>query len=81
MPKKRYFIYKGSLDVWPDNFVDFGLISKWNPIVKLLFAQSKYNCAKSDALVFSWSGCYDYLKNKRWDVDNGGPIDLKRYFI
>ena len=79
--QKRGISYiKESLDVWPDNFVDFGLISKWNTIVKLLFAQSKYNCAKSDALVFSWSGCYDYLKNKRWDVDNGGPIDLKKVF-
>ena len=71
-----------SLDVWPDDFVNFGLISAKNPIIKLLFAQSKYNCAKADALVYSWSGCYKYLKEKKWDKESGGPVDLQKvYYI
>ncbi|MBO5380583.1 MAG: glycosyltransferase family 4 protein [Bacteroides sp.] len=78
--KNKIPFIKESLDVWPDDFIDFGLISKYNPIVKLLFAQSKYNSANSDALVYSWSGCYNYLKNKKWDVDNGGPINLNKVF-
>lgn len=50
--------------------------------MKLLFAQSKYNCTKADALVYSWSGCYDYLKEKKWDKASGGPVDLKKvYYI
>lgn len=73
---------KESLDVWPDDFVNFGLISAKNPIMKLLFAQSKYNCAKADALVYSWSGCYKYLKEKKWDKESGGPVDLQKvYYI
>ena len=73
---------KESLDVWPDDFVNFGLISAKNPIMKLLFAQSKYNCAKADALVYSWSGCYEYLRDKKWDTASGGPVDLRKvYYI
>ena len=50
--------------------------------MKLLFAQSKYNCAKADALVYSWSGCYKYLKEKKWDKESGGPVDLQKvYYI
>lgn len=71
-----------SLDVWPDDFVDFGLISSKNPIMKLLFAQAKYNCAKANALIYSWQGCYEYLKQKKWDTKHGGPVNLdKVYYI
>lgn len=71
-----------SLDVWPDNFVDFGLVSSWNPIVKYLFWRTKKTYKESDVNVFSWSGCYRYMKNKKWDKDSGGPIDLSKvYYI
>lgn len=60
-----------SLDVWPDDFVDLGLISSKNPIMKILYSQAKYNCAQSDALIYSWSGCYEYLKQKNgiWKME------------
>lgn len=80
--KNKIPFIKESLDVWPDDFVNFGLVSAKNPIMKLLYAQSKYNCAKSDALVYSWSGCYKYLKEKKWDKNSGGPVDLRKvYYI
>lgn len=69
-----------SLDVWPDDFVDLGLISSKNPIMKILYSQAKYNCAQSDALIYSWSGCYEYLKQKKWDMENGGPVNLDKVF-
>ena len=69
-----------SLDVWPDDFVDFGLISAKNPIMKILYAQAKYNCAQANALIYSWSGCYEYLKQKKWDMKNGGPVNLDKVF-
>ena len=69
-----------SLDVWPDDFVDFGLISGRNPIMKILYAQAKYNCVQADALIYSWSGCYEYLKQKKWDMGNGGPVNLDKVF-
>ncbi len=73
---------KESLDVWPDDFVDFGLLSAKNPIMKVLFTRAKSNISKADAMVYSWSGCYEYIKNKKWDKENGGPIDLNKvYYI
>lgn len=69
-----------TLDWWPDDFVDFGLVNAHNPIMKYLFWRAKKNYASSDATVFSAPGCYEYIKNKKWDLGQGGPVDLDRIF-
>ena len=70
------------LDWWPDDFVDFGLISANNPIMKYLYYVAKNNYVKSDATVFSIKGCYKYFEDKGWDVAHGGPVDLSKiYYI
>ena len=70
------------LDWWPDDFVDFGLVSAKNPIMKYLFKVAKNNYVKSDATVISCKGCYQYFKDKEWDKEQGGPVDLtKVYYI
>lgn len=69
-----------SLDVWPDNFVDFGLISPKNPIMRYLWWRARETYAEADANVFSWCGCYEYLRNKNWDKESGGPIDMSKVF-
>lgn len=69
-----------SLDVWPDDFVDFGLISAKNPIMKFLFWRAKKTYSKSDANVFSWYGCNNYFKQKKWDKESGGPVDMNKIF-
>lgn len=70
------------LDWWPDDFVDFGLISANNPIMRLLFRVAKNNYVKSDATVFSIKGCYKYFEDKGWDTAHGGPVDLSKvYYI
>ena len=69
-----------SLDVWPDNFIDFGLVSAHNPLMKYLFWRIKKTYSESDANIFSWYGCYQYLKKKEWDVDSGGVIDMNKVF-
>lgn len=71
-----------SLDVWPDNFIDFGLVSPNNPLMKYLFWRVKKTYAESDANVFSWYGCYKYFQKKKWDKESGGPIDMSKvYYI
>ena len=67
-----------SLDTWPDDFVNYGLIGENNPITKLLFKQAKHNYEKSDACIFSWCGCFFYMKEKKWDKESGGPVALKK---
>ena len=70
------------LDWWPDDFVDFGLVSAKNPIIKFLFWRAKKNYVKSDATVFSAEGRIEYMKDKKWDKEQGGPVDLsKMYYI
>ena len=68
------------LDWWPDDFVDFGLVSANNPVMKYLFKVAKNNYVQSDASVFSPEGCYKYFEDKGWDKGNGGPVDLSRVF-
>lgn len=71
-----------SLDWWPDDFVDFGLVSAKNPAMKYLFWRAKKNYVDSDATVISCKGCHQYFVDKKWDKEQGGPIDLARvYYI
>ena len=70
------------LDWWPDDFVDFGLVSAKNPIMKFLFWRAKKNYVDSDATVISCKGCHQYFVDKKWDKEQGGPVDLARvYYI
>lgn len=68
------------LDWWPDDFVDFGLISANNPVTKFLFWRAKKNYIDSDASVFSPPGCYKYFEDKGWDKYHGGLVDFSRIF-
>ena len=70
------------LDWWPDDFVDFGLVSAKNPIMKFFFWRAKKTYVESDAIVFSMEGCVEYMKDKKWGKEQGGPVDLsKMYYI
>lgn len=69
-----------SLDTWPDDFISYGLIGKNNPITKILFERAKLNYEKSDACIFSWCGCFNYMKEKKWDRENGGPVEMSKLF-
>lgn len=68
------------LDMWPDIFKDIGLINAKNPIMKYLWWRTKKNYVKADAAVFSLTGCFDYFRNKKWDKEQGGPVDLEKIF-
>lgn len=71
-----------SLDWWPDDFVDFGLVSAKNPVMKFLFWRAKKNYVESDATVISCKGCHQYFIDKKWDRRQGGPVDLEQvYYI
>ena len=63
-------------DLWPENFVVYGVIGKSNPILRLLYAGEKWIYKNADKLIFTMEGGKDYIIEKGWDVKNGGPIDL-----
>lgn len=67
-------------DLWPESFVAFGLISEKNPLLKLLYAGERWIYKKSDAVIFSMEGGADYIIEKGWDAEHGGPIDMTKIF-
>ncbi len=66
------------LDLWPESFVAFGLVKKTNPLVMFAYYLEKWLYKKSDEVVFSMEGGKDYIIDKKWDIGNGGPINLER---
>lgn len=66
------------VDLWPESFVAMGVISKTNPLLKLAYWSERWLYERADKLFFSMEGGKDYIKEKGWDLDSGGSIDLKK---
>lgn len=71
---------KEVLDMWPDIFMDMGLIGPNNPAMKYLLYRAKKNYSEADASVFSLTECFDYFKRKKWDREQGGPVSMEKVF-
>ena len=65
-------------DLWPDNFANFGMISRKNPAMKLLYSIEKWIYDHADERVFTLAGATAYLKGKGWTTETGGKIDLSK---
>lgn len=74
--KARYII--DVTDLWPNAFVRFGLIRENNLFVKMAYIFERTIYSKADHLVFSMAGAMDYIKNKKWDEEQGGSISLRK---
>ncbi len=66
------------VDLWPESFVAVGLISRSNPLTRVAYLAEKWLYEKADLIVFSMEGGKNYIIEKRWDLDSGGSIDLKK---
>lgn len=74
-------------DLWPDSIVEFGVASKNNILVKILYMVEKYMYLKADKLVFTMAGGKEYIATKKYkdkidfskiyNINNG--VDLKQY--
>lgn len=65
-------------DLWPEDFVTFGLVSRKNPALKFFYWVEKQLYYHADQLVFTFLGAFDYLKRKGWMKEQGGKIDPDR---
>lgn len=65
-------------DMWPENFVTFGLLSPRNPLMKLAYAAEKRIYQNADQVIFTQEGGPDYIRNKRWSTDKGGPVNMDK---
>lgn len=64
-------------DLWPEDFVTFGLIGRNNPALKVAYAIEKKFYYAADEIIFTFLGAFDYLKRQGWMKEQGGKIDPK----
>lgn len=62
-------------DLWPEDFVTFGLVGRNNPAMKLAYAIEKRYYYAADEIVFTFLGAFDYLRRQGWMKEQGGRID------
>lgn len=62
-------------DLWPEDFVTFGLVKANNPAMKVAYAiEKRYYYAAND-IIFTFLGAFQYLKRQGWMKEQGGKID------
>lgn len=75
-------------DLWPESIVSYSSrFDKNNPVIKALYSGERMIYEKSDAVIFTFEGGYDYISGKKWEktipsskvyyINNG--IDLEAF--
>lgn len=62
-------------DLWPEDFITFGLVKANNPAMKVAYAIEKRYYYAADDIIFTFFGAFDYLKRQGWMKEQGGKID------
>ena len=76
-------------DLWPESLIAYGIAGPHNPAVLYLRRLEKWIYTKSDAVVFTMEGAYDYIKEQHWEsavprskvhyINNGVDLELFDY--
>jgi glycosyltransferase involved in cell wall biosynthesis len=66
-------------DLWPESFKGYLGKNKWF-LLAPLFAKEKRIYARADKLIFTMEGGRDYIIEKAWDIEHGGPIGLANVY-
>lgn len=65
--KKLHVPYITSIvDLWPLSIVEYADFSDNHPVIQAMYLYEKWLYEKSDELVFTWEGAYDYIIDKGW---------------
>ena len=65
-------------DLWPEALVTYGFLKGDSLAARALYRGEKWLYKKMDKLIFTQEGGKDYIIEKGWDRDQGGPLDLNR---
>ena len=65
-------------DLWPESFVAYGIVSRKNPLLRLLYTGERWVYKNADKLVFTMEGGKDYIIEQGWNADQGGSIDINK---
>ena len=69
-------------DLWPEAIFAFNKVKEKSLLGKILTAGEHWIYKKADALIFTKEGDSDYIIEKKWDIAQGGDINLdKCYYI
>lgn len=67
-------------DLWPESIVAYNLLSRKSIIARILYAGEKLLYKKANKLIFTFEGGADYIKDQKWDISQGGPIELNKVY-
>lgn len=56
-------------DLWPESIVAYGILARNNPIVLAMRRFEKWLYVHADAIIFTFEGGYDYIKEQGWQND------------
>ena len=65
-------------DLWPESLVAYSRLKKSSLIAKLLYQGEKWIYKKADRLIFTMEGGKDYIIDKSWDIEHGGPVNINK---
>ena len=65
-------------DLWPESLVAYGFLKRNSLIAKILYQGEKWIYKKADKLIFTMEGGKDYIIERGWDKESGGPVDLDK---
>lgn len=76
-------------DLWPESIVAYGIASPADPVVRLLRLLEKKIYIKSDAIIFTMEGGYEYIVERGWNkwipenkvtyINNGVDFEMFEY--
>lgn len=72
--KKKCLFYFEERDLWPQTLLDFGKISRWNPIVGVLSALELFLYKKAKRIVLLFDKAADYVEKR--GIDRGKVLYL-----
>ena len=69
-------------DLWPEAIFAFNKLKESSLLGRTLVAGEHWIYKNADALIFTKEGDVDYIRERKWDIEQGGAIDLKKaYYI
>lgn len=67
-------------DLWPESMIAYGIIKNGYWIARLLYAFERKLYKAADAIIFTMPGGSDYIRERGWDSEHGGPVALNRVY-
>lgn len=65
-------------DLWPLSLEDYGMIPRGGVVAKALYVFEHRLYRQGDAVIFTMPGGPQYIRDKKWDTDGGGDVDMRK---